>query len=168
MTSSPLSAPSPIAEHHEIRDFDCGEPSLNDWLKNRALKNERAGASRTYVVCRGQVVVGYYCLAAGAIARDDAPKVMRRNMPDPIPILVMGRLAIDHRYQNQGIGRALLRDAVLRAIQTASIIGVTALLVHAISEEAKRFYLSRGFIESPIQPMTLCLLIGTINKLDLS
>jgi GNAT superfamily N-acetyltransferase len=115
-------------------------------------------------VCEGRAVVGYYCLAAGAIGHGEAPAPLRRNMPDPIPVLVLGRLAIDRRCQNQGLGRALLRDAVLRALQVAEIAGVAALLVHALSEEGRRFYLSRGFVESPVRPMTLCLMLGTARK----
>ncbi len=164
MTHPSPSAPVQIAPEHDTSGFDCGEPSLNEWLRKRALRNEASGASRTYVVCIGGTVIGYHTLAAGAVARDEAPSPMRRNMPDPIPVVVLGRLAIDHRHQNQGLGQALLRDAVLRALQAADRIGVTAILVHAISDEAKRFYLSRGFIESPVEPMTLCLLLETARQ----
>ncbi len=158
------SAPAPIAAEHDLRDFDCGEPSLNDWLRKRALANERIGASRTYVVCQGNSVVGYYCLSAGAVARDQAPGAMRRNMPDPVPVLVLGRLAIDRNHHNRGLGSALLRDGVLRALGAARSIGVAALLVHAMSEPARRFYLSRGFIESPIHPVILCLTLSSARK----
>lgn len=160
-----LSAPTPITEHHDLSAFDCGEPSLNEWLKRRALKNDRADASRTYVITVGQKVVGYYCLAAGAVGHATAPKAMRRNMPDPVPVLVLGRLAIHKDYHNRGLGSGLLRDAALRALQASRIAGVSAILVHALSEAAKRFYLSRGFVESPIQPMTLCLLLSTAEKI---
>src|SRR5690606_34687406 len=120
----------------------------------------------TYVTCNGNRVVGYYCLAAGAVAFHDAPKKMTRNMPDPIPVMVLGRLAIDQDYQNKGIGKALLLDAVHRTLQAGEIAGVSALLVHAISEEAKKFYLSRGFMQSPVQPMMLCLrLVDVIEAL---
>jgi len=117
-------------------------------------------------VCEGRAIVGYYCLAAGGIGHGEAPASLRRNMPDPIPVMVLGRLAIDRRYQNQGIGRALLRDAVLRVLQVAKIAGVAALLVHALSEESRRFYLSAGFVESPVRPMTLCLMLGTVRKAE--
>lgn len=159
-----LSAPQPLADHHQLADFDCGEPSLNDWLKRRAAKNQANGASRTYVVCEDDTVIAYYCLAAGAVGHAEAPATMKRNRPDPVPVLVLGRLAI-HRDQHQkGIGTALLNDAIRRAIQAAEIAGITALLVHAISEPARRFYLSRGFIESPVKPMTLCLMLATVNR----
>jgi len=157
-------APVPIAVGHDLSSFDCGEVSLNDWLKKRALKNEGADSSRTYVIAEGKKVVGYYCLAAGAIGHAAAPKGMRRNRPDPIPILVLGRLAIHKDYHNRGFGSGLLRDAVFRALQASRIAGVTALLVHALSEGARQFYLSRGFIESPIQPMTLCLMLSAAQK----
>lgn len=159
-----LAAPAPLNDTHDLTAFDCGEESLNVWLKRHALKNNQSGGSRTYVIARGRVVIGYYCLAAGAIGLDQAPKKMRRNMPNPIPVLVLGRLAIHKDYHNQGLGSALLRDAVLRTRQAGSIAGVTALLVHALSENAKRFYLSRGFIESPIRPMTLCLMLKMVDE----
>jgi len=168
MTTGRLSPPVRITDTHQLASFDCGVPSLNDWLKKRAIKNDRSGASRSYVLCEGQAVIGYYCLAAGAIGHAEAPPPLRRNMPDPIPVLVLGRLAIDRRYQNQGLGRALLRDAVLRTCQVADIAGVAALLVQALSEEGRRFYLSSGFVDSPVRPMTLCLMLGTARKAGIS
>ncbi len=157
-------APTPITANHDLSAFDCGEESLNTWLKKRSLKNNQHGASRTYVITEGKCVIGYYCLAAGAVSIEEAPKNLRRNMPNPIPVLVLGRLAIDKKHHNSGLGSALLRDAVLRTLQAANIAGVKALLVHALSESAKRFYLSCGFIESPIKPMTLCLMLSTVEK----
>jgi GNAT superfamily N-acetyltransferase len=164
MTLGHLSPPTQISEEHDLAPFDCGVPTLNDWLRKRAVKNDRSGASRTYVLCDGRRVVGYHCLATGAIDHDEAPNPLRRNMPDPIPVLVLGRLAIDRRYQNQGLGHALLQDAVLRALQVAEIAGVVALLVHALSEGARRFYQSCGFVELPSQPMTLCLMMRTARQ----
>lgn len=158
-----LTAPQPLAERHHLADFDSGEPSLDDWLRRRAAKNQVNGPSRTYVVCEGDIVIGYYCLAAGALGHAEASSTLKRNRPDPIPVLVLGRLAIHKDHHQKGIGTALLNDAIRRAIQAAEIAGITALLVHAISEQARRFYLSRGFIESPIRPMTLCLLLTTVH-----
>ena len=159
-----LSAPQPLEDDHDLAAFDCGEVSLDDWLKRRAARNQANHSSRTYVVCNGKKVVGYYCLAAGAISHAQAPSSMKRNRPDPIPVLVLGRLAIDRSEHQKGIGTALLNDAIRRALATAEIAGVTALLVHAISEEARRFYLSRGFIESPVNRMTLCLVLATVAQ----
>ena len=159
-----ISAPEPLTDRHQLANFVSGESSLDDWLKRRAAKNQSNGSSRTYVVCEGEAVVGYYCLAAGAIGHVDAPSPMTRNRPDPIPVLVLGRLAIHKEHHLKGIGTALLNDAIRRAVQAAEIAGVTALLVHALSEQARRFYRSRGFIESPIKPMTLCLMLSTVDQ----
>ena len=159
-----LTAPQPLAERHHLADFDSGEPSLDDWLRRRAAKNQVNGSSRTYVVCEGDTVIGYYCLAAGALGHAEASSALKRNRPDPIPVLVLGRLAIHKDHHQKGIGTALLNDAIRRAIQAAEIAGITALLVHAISEQARRFYLSRGFIKSPIKPMTLCLMLSTVQQ----
>ena len=164
MTATVLSAPQPLANDHDLSNFDSGEPSLDDWLRRRAAKNQVNGSSRTYVVCEGKKVIGYYCLAAGAIGHAEAPSTMKRNRPDPVPVLVLGRLAIHKEHHQKGVGTALLNDAIRRAILAAQIAGVTALLVHAISEQARRFYLSRGFIESPIKPMTLCLMLATVEQ----
>ncbi len=159
-----ISAPQPLTDRHQLTSFACSEPSLDDWLKRRAAKNQVNGSSRTYVVCDGETVIGYYCLAAGAIGHAEAPSSMTRNRPDPIPVLVLGRLAVHKDHHQKGIGTALLNDAIRRAIQAAEIAGVTALLVHAISEQARRFYRSRGFIESPVKPMTLCLMLATVDE----
>ena len=164
MSALRLSAPQPLSDQHRLADFDSGEPSLDDWLKRRAARNQANGASRSYVVCEGNAVIGYYCLAAGAIGQAEAPSRLKRNRPDPIPVLVLGRLAIHKDQHQKGIGTALLNDAIRRAIQAADIAGITALLVQAISEQARRFYLSRGFVESPIKPMTLCLMLATVRQ----
>ncbi len=165
MTTLDLSPPAPLTADHALDAFECGEASLDAWLKKRAIKNQASGASRCFVICNGGVVVGYYSLSAGAISHEAAPKTMRRNMPDPLPVLLFGRLAIDRRYHNQGLGRALLRDAMLRAVHIAGDTGVFAILVHALSEQAKRFYLSRGFVESPLQPMTLMMTLATVRTI---
>jgi len=165
MTALELSPPAPITADHELVSFDCGEPSLNDWLRRRALKNHASGASRCFVLCVGREVIGYYSLSAGMISHEAAPKAMRRNMPDPLPVLLLGRLAVDRRYHNQGLGRALLRDATLRAVNVAGNAGVFAILVHALSDDAKQFYRSCGFVESPLQPMTLLMTIETVRSI---
>ena len=119
MTALNLTAPTPITDEHQLKDFESGVLSLDEWLKKRALKNHASGASRCFVLCDGKVVIGYYSLSAGAISHEAAPKTMRRNMPDPLPVLLLGRLAIDKRYHNKGLGQALLRDAMLRAVSVS-------------------------------------------------
>jgi GNAT superfamily N-acetyltransferase len=150
-----LTAPQPIDDTHEIGLFDSGVPALDDWLKRRARSNQASGASRTYVVCEQRCVIAYYALAAGAVDVDAAPGRIRRNMPDPVPISILGRLAIARIHQKLGLGRALMQDASRRVLQAADIIGIRAIVVHAISAEAKAFYLALGFEVSPLQPMTL-------------
>ena len=176
-TNMELKAPERLEPHHLLESFDCGVPSLNDWLKRRARMNEREGASRSYVISAGQEVVGYYCLAAGSVCCLDVPGRVRRNMPDPLPVMVIGRLAmltvetirkirlaIHREWQGQGLGRALLRDAALRTLSAAEVAGVRAILVHALSEEAKRFYIRWGFMESPTNPMTLVITLQDVKK----
>jgi GNAT superfamily N-acetyltransferase len=164
VTSAGLTAPVPLSPTHNLEPFDCGDTSLNEWLKARALKSQGNDSARTYVVCIGDTVVGYYCLAAGAIAREQAPKGVGRNMPDPIPVIILGRFAVDLSYQSKGIGSGLLKDAILRTLHVSEVVGVKAILVHAISEEAKSYYLARSFLVSPIHPMTLCLPISTARQ----
>ena len=157
-----LTAPAPLANSHDTASFDCGQPTLNHWLNQIALKNEDRGASRTFVVCDADRVVCYYALAAGSVERTEAPNKIRRNMPRPIPVMVLGRLAVDKAYQSQGLGRALLRDALLRVIAISKQAGVRAILLHALTEEAKRFYLRRGFVASPTNDMTLMIAIKDV------
>jgi predicted N-acetyltransferase YhbS len=162
--SGSIRAPEKLTPDHDLSQFQCGEPALDDWLRRRALQNEDSGASRTYVACDGNKVVGYYALAAGAVAHIDAPGRVRRNMPDPVPVMVIGRLAVDQTLQGQALGPALLRDAILRTLQAADIAGIRAILVHAISERAKAFYEKWGFISSPMDPMTLMITVGKHEK----
>lgn len=153
-----LDSPATLNASHDLQGFACGEQSLDEWLKRRALPNQASGASRTFVVAdSARRVMGYYALAAGAVAHGDATGSVRRNMPDPIPVLVLGRLAVDHRAQGIKLGASLPRDAVLRATAVAENVGVRALLVHAIHERARQFYLAFGFQPSPLHPMTLML-----------
>ena len=159
-----ISAPVHLTPEHDLTGFDSGTPALDEWLKRRALANEHAGASRTYVVTAAGRVVGYYALATGAVAHVEAPGRVRRNMPDPVPVMVIGRLAVDRTHQRRGLGPALLRDAILRILQAAKIGGIRAILVHAISEEAKAFYLRHGFVESPVDPMTLMITLADATR----
>jgi len=148
-------APKPLSEHHVLSGFDCGEPSLNQWLISHAHRNEKRGASRTYVLTVDQNVIGYFSLSNGHITRANAPGALSRNMPDSVPVIVLGRLAIHYEYQGQGLGSDLLRDAFLRARMASEISAARALLVHALHDQAKMFYLRHGFFTSPIDPLTL-------------
>ena len=153
-----LRAPAPLTTDHLVADFDCGESSLNDWLKRRALANQSSGASRTFVVADADGrVMGYYALAAGAVSHALAVGAVRRNMPDPVPVLVLGRLAVDKQAQGMRLGAGLLQDAVKRSLTVAQHAGVRALLVHALDARAKAFYEYYGFQASPVQPMVLML-----------
>ena len=152
-----LTAPTLLSDAHRLDGFDSGVATLDDWLRRRARANQKSGASRTYVVTDGVRVVAYYALASGALAARDAPGAIRRNMPDPIPMAVLGRLAVDRSFQGQGLGAAILQDAVLRCGQAAAIMGIRGVLVHAISESARGFYEGHGFLTSPSHPMTLIL-----------
>jgi GNAT superfamily N-acetyltransferase len=160
-----LTEPAPIAREDNVDDFDSGEESLNNWLKKRALKSHLSGACRVFVVKNEKKVVAYYGLSAGSIALDAAPKKMQRNMPNLLPVLLLGRLAVDRGHHNKGIGKGLLRDAMIRATLIAEEAGVFAILVHALSDQAKQFYLSCGFVLSPLQPMTLFMTVSTIKKI---
>jgi len=150
-----LSEPCLLADGHQVADFASGVASLDDWLKRRARANQASGASRTFVVCEGGKVVGYYALASGGIAVQDVPGRFRRNMPDPIPVVVLARLAVDKAYQGRGLGRALFRDSARRVANAADTIGIRGVVVHAISEQARAFYLALGFEPSPRDPMIL-------------
>ena len=158
-----IAAPIPLDERHTFDTFDCGVPALDQWLMRRARANAKEGASRTYVACDGSQVVGYYALAAGAVEVGTAPGRFRRNMPDPIPVVVLGRLAVDRSQHGKGLGRALFRDGALRVLQAADIIGVRGLLVDAISEDAKAFYLALGMTQSPLNPMTLMVTLADLE-----
>jgi GNAT superfamily N-acetyltransferase len=155
-----LSPPESLTASHRLDVFDCGEPTLDDWLKRRAWANHGSGASRTFVVADDDdgCVRGYYALAAGAaVSPELAISKVRRNMPDPVPVLVLGRLAVDRSAQGLRLGSALLQDAVQRAVAVSSNAGVRALLVHALHERAKAFYQRYGFQPSLTDPMTLML-----------
>jgi GNAT superfamily N-acetyltransferase len=152
-----VSQPARLEPTHDCSQFDSGSPQLDDWLRRRAPSNEKTGAARTYVVCEGVRVVAFYSLAAGAVALKDVPGKIRRNMPDRIPVMVLGRLGVDRQFQARGLGKALLRDAILRTLQAAKIAGIRAILVHAKDESARHFYERLGFVASPTHPLSLML-----------
>lgn len=156
-----LSAPVPLTADHDLSNFDCGEPVLNDWLKHRAWKNE-SRFSRTYVVCDGNRVIAYLCISAGAVERAAAPGKVRRNAPDTIPVSLIGRLAVSRDYAGRGLGADILSDALRRIAIASQSIGIGAVLVHAKDDQAKRFYLACAeFIEYPADSRTLFLPIET-------
>lgn len=155
--------PEPLSDEHHLVGFSSGEDSLDEWLRRRALSNRVSGASQTYVVCTGNEVIGYYALASGSISVESAPGRFRRNMPDPIPVAVLARLAVDRHSQGKGVGRALFRDAAMRVAQAADIIGIRGIVVHAISEEARNFYVALGFDPSPREPMTLTVTLADVR-----
>ena len=159
-----LSAPQPLLSSHRVDEFSCGEAVLDEWLKRRALANQSSGASRSFVVVDSEErVCGYYALAAGSVAHLEATSSVRRNMPDPIPVIVLGRLAVDHRAQGIKLGAALLQDAVNRSVAVSQNAGVRALLIHALHETARQFYEHYGFQASALHPMTLMLRLGGVH-----
>jgi len=165
MAEAPLGAPEPLAEDHVLDGFTCGAPTLDHWLARKARANQASRTSRTYVLCRGRQVVGYYALAAGSVSHSLAPGGIRRNMPDPSPVIVLGRLAIATGEQGRGLGHALLRDAVLRSATAAREVCITAILVHALEARARAFYLGSGFVESALDPMILMLRMKDVRAL---
>ena len=157
-------APVPLSNQHQTDQFSCGVESLDAWLKRRALKNQVLGASRTYVVCQGDRVMAYYAIASGVVTCNEATGRLRRNMPDPIPVVVLGRLGVDSTVRGQGLGRALVRDAAMRILQAADMIGIRGMTVQALSDDAKVFYEHMGFEASPIAPNLLMITLADLKK----
>jgi GNAT superfamily N-acetyltransferase len=151
------SLPRPISESDEVATFDSGEPSLDEYLRRRALANHVQGASRCFVTCRERRVVGYYALATSSVEHASAPGKVRRNMPDPVPVILLSRLAVDRKEQGNGLGKNLLRDAIERCVGVAEQVGVRAMLVHALHEDARSFYAQYDFEPSPTDPLHLLL-----------
>lgn len=160
-----LSPPEPLLKNHVVDLFSCGEVTLDEWLVRRAIKNQLTGASRTYVVCDKNRVVAYYSLSSSAISVVDTKGKFRRNMPDPIPVVVLGRLAVDMNYQGSGIGRALIRDAGIRVVRASELIGIRGIIVHALSAEVSSFYQQMGFTPSKNNPMILMITLDDIKAL---
>jgi GNAT superfamily N-acetyltransferase len=160
-----LNRPEPLGSHH-LTEFHCGEPALDMWLVRRAQTNQSAGASRTYVLTENGRVAGYYALAAGSVDAGAVPGNFRRNMPDPVPVIVLVRLAVDLSWQGKGVGRALFRDAVLRASAAGEIVGARGLLVHAISDEVRDFYIGLGMTLSLQSPLMLMAKFSDVRQAD--
>lgn len=157
-----LTAPTLLTSHHDVSSFTSDEPTLDSWLKERALKNQIAGASRTYVVCDDSRVIAFYCLSSGIVTTNDATGAIKRNMPREIPMILLGRLAVDTHYTGKGIGRAMVNDALKRALQAADIIGVRGVLVDALSPNSKAFWESVGFQASGLDSMKLMVRISDL------
>lgn len=154
-----------LRRDHPIDAFDCGQEDLNSWLRKHALQNQGAGAAQTYVGMDGQVVVGYYSLAVGQIEYSDAPARIQKGLArHPVPIMLLARLAVDKNWQKKGVGRALLRDAVLRTMQAADIAGIRALAVHAKDEQARRYYEQFDFVASMADPLHLLVLLKDVRR----
>jgi predicted N-acetyltransferase YhbS len=158
-----LSAPEPLAPHHELDTFSCGKPSLDEWLKRRSKANQASGASRTFVACESGGVVAYYALASSAVSVLSSPGRFRRNMPDPIPVVVLARLAVARSHHRRGLGRALFQDAARRVIDAADLIGIRGVIVHALSEDAAQFYRRLGLDPSPLDPTILMVTIADLR-----
>jgi len=153
-----LNNPVLLTQDHQVNSFSCDESALDEWLKRRALANNVSGASRTFVVNDDDLhVIGYYALAAGAVTHQELTRAIRQNMPDPVPVMVLARLAVDVRAQGIKLGAALLRDAVQRCQLVSQNAGVRAMLVHALNDQARQFYEYYGFKAAPSHPMTLML-----------
>lgn len=159
-----LSKPESLSASHCLDEFTCGEAVLDNWLKRRAMANQMSGASRTFVVAdQNHRIFGCYAMAAGAVSHQMATSSIRRNMPDPVPVMVLARLAVDTQAQGIKLGAALLQDAVNRAVAVSHNTGVRALLVHAINDRAKQFYEYYGFQVSPAHPLTLILRLNNVK-----
>ena len=160
---SALRGPVPLEADHELADFHCGDDALDAWLPARALRNQADGASRTWVVLDGRRVVAYYASSTAVLLRASAPGRVARNQPDPLPALLLGRLAVDVECQGQGLGAALLKHFLVTSLEVAALVGVRPLLVHAATSEAAVFYRHHGFQSSPIDDLTLLLLVTDLR-----
>ena len=164
--SEPLSPIEKLLPTHEVDSFDCGKEPLNGFLKRFALVNQRNGSSLTYVACWGLRVVGYYSLAVGSVMYETAPQRVTKGLArHPVPVMLLTRLAVDLTEQGTGIGKGLLKDALLRTVQAADIAGIRALLVHAKDEAARAWYLKYDFESSPTDPLHLFLLLKDIRAI---
>jgi Acetyltransferase (GNAT) family len=158
-----ITPPTHLTAAHDLTRFDCGNDALNDWLKGHALNSEGQSA-RTYVVCENNVVIGYYCIATGSVERRALPSKMKRQqgLPNQTPVAIIGRLARDITYRAKGLGLDLLKDALTRIVSASEIIGVRCIMVHAIDDEAVKFWKANGFIEYPESSRTFYMSVDTI------
>lgn len=163
------SAPISLTKEHDLSNFNCGESEINNWLKQRAFKSQEDGAARTYVICLKNTnsVIAYYCLAVGSVInnKEEIPGKIRRNMPQSIPVMVLGRLGVDLKHTGKGIAQGLVTDAILRTLQASQIAGIRAILVQALNEKVKDFYINKcGFMSSEIKPLTLMISLIDAQK----
>ena len=155
-----------LRRDHPVESFDCGREELNRYLTRYAWQNQQVGAAQSYVGMVGEVIAGYYPLAVGQVTLENAPERLKKGLAKhPVPIMLLARLAVDHRWQGQGVGKALLRDAMQRTLQAADIAGIRAFAVHAKDEEARRFYEHFDFIPSPTDPMHLFALLKDVRRI---
>lgn len=160
-----LSAPQPLDAQHRLEDFDCGKSGLTDWLLRHARQAQGSGSARTFVVCDGARVAGYFSLTVGQIDTVDAPDRMRRGMGQyPIPLVILARLAVDLNYQGKGLGFSLLQDAIRRTVAIAEHAGIRALLTHPIDADADSFYRRFGFEPTPENERQLILLLKDARR----
>lgn len=152
-----ITPPSLLTEQHKLSGFTCGNQILDEWLLKKAYKSQKRNHTKVYVVTDSEShqVVGFYAIAMGSVYRNDAIGPLRRNSPNPIPMVVLARLGVHDNYQGCGIGVALLKDCVVRSMRAMEVVGGAGILVHAIDESAKQFYKKFGFVESQFAPMTL-------------
>lgn len=155
--------PELLTSDHDTARFDCGDEALNEWLRRRAPRNQREGASRTWVVTHDGRVVAFYASSTAVLARTEATGRAARNQPDPLPAMLLGRLAVDHGHQGKGLAAALLKHFLLKALEVAALTGLRLVLVHAKNRQAAGFYRHFGFEPSPIEDLTLMLLIKDIE-----
>ncbi|MGH8995957.1 MAG: GNAT family N-acetyltransferase [Acidimicrobiales bacterium] len=150
---------------HVLEEFDSGKPALDEWLRHRALNNQASGTSRTWVAVEdgSPDVIAYYASSTASILRSTAPKRIQRNQPEQIPAILLARLAVDDRHKGKGLGAALLKHFMLKAIEVAGSVGVRVLLIHAKDEEAQAFYDHHGFVESPLDPLVMMMLLMDLS-----
>jgi GNAT superfamily N-acetyltransferase len=160
-----LSGPESLGPQHRLEGFDCGKPSLNDWLVRHARQAQGSGSAKTFVVSEDDRVAGYFSLTVGQIDTLDAPERIRKGMGQyPIPVVILARLAVSLQDQGRGIGVGLLQDAIRRTMLIAEQAGIRAMLTHPIDEEAARFYTRFGFIGSPLREQQLLLLLKDARR----
>jgi len=153
--------PQLLASGHIVTDFDCGQATLNDWLKRRALTNQQQGTTRTWVVTEtgSHEVVAFYASCTSSVLRGTAPKRISQGQPEQLPALLLARMAVDQKHQGRGVAAALLKHFIVKAMEVSALVGVRLLLVHAKDEEAKSFYGHYGFVASPVDSLTMMMLL---------